>query len=133
MEMLLQQRPVLVNDLRPRVGVENRLPEFIEEALHVEAVPPDLLAVLRRTARSGAEHMADRFFRCMRRDECDHMIELVKEMGSPALAQLREILRTGQPRQAATAVGLLSRLDVRTLLELLPIAAAANGTASITT
>jgi hypothetical protein len=48
------------------------------------------------------------------------MVELVKEMGSPALTQLREILRTGQPRQASAVVGLLSRLDVSTLLELLP-------------
>jgi len=92
MDLLLQQRPVLV----------------------------DLLVVLRRTSQSGAEHLADRFFRCMRRDECDRMVELVKEMGSPALVQLREILRTGQPRQAAGVVGLLSRLDVDTLLELLP-------------
>ena len=36
----------MVNDLRPRVGVENRLPEFIEEALHYEPVPADLLAGL---------------------------------------------------------------------------------------
>jgi hypothetical protein len=57
----------------------------------------------------------------MRRDECDRMIELVKELGSPALAQLREILRTGQSRQASAVVGLISRLDVGTLLELLPI------------
>jgi len=121
MEMLLQQRPVMVNDLRPRVGVENRIPEFIEEALHFEPVPADLLLILRRTCQSGAEHLADRFFRCMRRDECDRMVELVKEMGSPALTQLREILRTGQPRQASAVVGLLSRLDVGTLLELLPI------------
>jgi len=120
MELLQQQRPVLVNDLRPRVGVENRIPEFIEEALHYEPVPADLLLVLRRTSQSGAEHLADRFFRCMRRDECDRMVELVNEMGSPALAQLREILRTGQPRQASGVVGLLSRLDVGTLLELLP-------------
>jgi hypothetical protein len=120
MELLMRQRPVLVNDLRPRVGVENRIPEFIEEALHFEPVPADLLLVLQRTCQSGAEHLADRFFRCMRRDECDRMVELVKEMGSPALTQLREILRTGQPRQAAAVVGLLSRLDVGTLLELLP-------------
>jgi hypothetical protein len=118
--MLLQQRPVMVNDLRPRVGVENRIPEFIEEALHYEPVPADLLQVLRRTCQSGAEHLADRFFRCMRRDECDRMVELVNEMGGPALTQLREILRTGQPRQASAVVGLLSRLDVATLLELLP-------------
>jgi len=107
--------------LRPRVGVENRLPEFIEEGLRADPVPPDLLAVLRRTCQAGAEHLADRFFRCMRRDECDRMIELVTQLGSPALTQLREILRTGQPRQASTAVGLVSRLDVRTLLELLPV------------
>ena len=121
MEQVGLQRPVLMNDLRPRVGVENRLPEFIEEGLRADPVPPDLLAVLRRTCQAGAEHLADRFFRCMRRDECDRMIELVTQLGSPALTQLREILRTGQPRQASTAVGLVSRLDVRTLLELLPV------------
>jgi hypothetical protein len=120
MELINMERPVLMSDLRPRVGVENRLPEFIEEALHMEPIPPDMLSVLRRTSHSGAEHLADRFFRCMRRDECDRMIELVKQLGSPVLLQLREILRTGQPRQASGAVGLVSRLDVGTLLELLP-------------
>src|ERR1700678_1735999 len=120
MEKLQQERPVMVNDLRPRVGVENRIPEFIEEALQSDIFAPDLLVVLRRTSQFGAAHLADRFFRCMRREECDRMIELVKEMGSPALTQLREILRTGQSRQAPAVVGLLSRLDVNTLLELLP-------------
>jgi len=121
MELISVERPVLMSDLRPRVGVENRLPEFIEEAIRLEPVPADLLAVLRRTSQAGAEHLADRFFRCMRRDECDRMIELVKELGSPVLLQLREILRTGQPRQASGGVGLISRLDVGTLLELLPV------------
>jgi hypothetical protein len=119
-ELVSVERPVLMSDLRPRVGVENRLPEFIEEALRADPVPADLLSVLRRTSHAGAEHLADRFFRCMRRDECDRMIELVKSLGSPILVQLREILRTGQPRQASSAVGLVSRLDVSTLLELLP-------------
>jgi len=121
MEHISVERPVLMSDLRPRVGVENRLPEFIEEALQSQPIPPDMLSVLRRTSQAGAEHLADRFFRCMRRDECDRMIEMVKEVGSPVLVQLREILRTGQPRQAAGAVGLISRLDVGTLLELLPV------------
>ncbi len=121
MEMISVERPVLMADLRPRVGVENRLPEFIEEAIHMDPIPPDMLSVLRRTSQSGAEHLADRFFRCMRRDECDRMIELVQQMGAPVLSQLREILRTGQPRQASGAVGIVSRLDVGTLLELLPV------------
>jgi hypothetical protein len=121
MELVSVERPVLMSDLRPRVGVENRLPEFIEEALRLEPLPADLSNVLRRTSHAGAEHLADRFFRCMRRDECDRMIELVKVLGSPVLVQLREILRTGQPRQASGAVGIISRLDVSTLLELLPV------------
>ena len=120
MELISVERPVLMTDMRARVGVENRLPEFIEEAIRMEPIAPEMLQVLRRTSQSGAEHLADRFFRCMRRDECDRMIELVKELGSPVLMQLREILRTGQPRQASSAVGLISRLDVGTLLELLP-------------
>ena len=114
-------RPVLAGDLRPRIGVENRLPEFIEEALREPKIPADLLLVLRRTSQAGVEHLADRFFRCMRRDECDRMVELVKELGPDGIGQLREMLRTGQARPAASVIGLLSRLDVPTLLELLPI------------
>jgi hypothetical protein len=120
MELITVQRPVLITELRPRVGVENRLPEYIEEALQMEKIPEDLLSVLRRTSQTGAEHLADRFFRCMRRDECDAMLELVKQLGSATMLQFREILRTGQPRQASACVGLMSRFDVGTLLELLP-------------
>src|SRR5258708_10201547 len=103
-----KQRPVLVNDLRPSVGVKNRIPEFIEEALRSDPAPADLLVVLRRTSQSGAEHLADRFFRCMRRDERDRMGELVKALGSPALAQFREGPRTRNPRQASGVVRLFS-------------------------
>jgi hypothetical protein len=120
MESIGKQRPVLATELRPRIGVENRLPEFIEEALHLPQFPADLLEVLRHTSQASVEHLSDRFFRCMRREECDRMVDLVRELGAPAQAQLREMLRTGQPRQAASVVGLLSRLDVPTLLELLP-------------
>ncbi len=45
MDHVAQQRPVLANELRPRIGVENRLPEFIEEALHVPQFPQDLVEV----------------------------------------------------------------------------------------
>ena len=48
------------------------------------------------------------------------MVDLVKELGPDGTAQMREMLRTGQPRAASSVVGLLSRLDVPTLLELLP-------------
>jgi len=120
-EGVAQQRPALANELRPRIGVENRLPEFIEEALRLPQVPPDLILVLRRTSQAAVEHLADRFFRCMRREECDRMVEIAKDLGPAGLHQAREMLRMGSVRQAASVVGLLSRLDVPTLLELLPV------------
>ena len=120
-EGVAKQRPALANELRPRIGVENRLPEFIEEALRLPQVPPDLILVLRRTSQAAVEHLADRFFRCMRREECDRMVEIVRDLGPNALQQAREMLRMGAVRQASAVVGLLSRLDVPALLELLPI------------
>jgi len=120
-EAVAKQRPAMANELRPRIGVENRLPEFIEEALRLPQVPPDLVLVLRRTSQAAVEHLADRFFRCMRREECDRMVEIVTDLGPAALQQAREMLRVGGVRQAAAVVGLLSRLDVPTLLELLPV------------
>ena len=120
LDEVAKERPATANDLRPRIGVENRLPEFIEEALRLPEVPRDLMAVLRRTSQASIEHMADRFFRCMRREECDRMVDLVKELGPEGVGQMREMLRTGQPRAASSVIGLLSRLDVPTLLELLP-------------
>ena len=120
MDVVAKQRPVLADDLRPRIGIENRLPEFLEEALRLPQVPAELVMVLRRTSRAAVEHLADRFFRCMRRDECDRMVNLVKDLGPPGMSHLREMLRMGPPRQASSVIGLLSRLDVPTLLELLP-------------
>src|SRR6185295_11227366 len=121
LDRIAKERPVFADELRPRIGVENRLPEFIEEALTLTDIPPELFGVLRQTAQASAEQLADRFFRCMRREDCDRMVEIVQELGAPAMHHLRETLRTGQPRNAAAVVGLLSRLDVPTLLELLPV------------
>ena len=120
LESVAHQRPALAQDLRSRIGIENRLPEMIEEAINADQVPEDLVDVLQQLPRTSVEHLADRFFRAQKRVECDRIVELVGELGQPAVDDLRDILRTGQPRQAASTIGLLSRLAVTTLLELLP-------------
>ncbi len=120
LELVSRERPLLVQDLRQRVGIENRLPEMIEDAINAHEVPEDLITILQLLPSSSVEQLAERFFRSQRREECDRIVELVGELGQPAIEDLRERLRTGQPRQASSAVGLLSRLSVPTLLELLP-------------
>ena len=120
MEYVANRRPALERDLRSRIGVEGRLPDFIEDALSQANFNPDLVGVLRRNSKASAEHLADRFFRSMKREECDRIVELVNELGPGAYEYLREMLSSGPQRQAVSSVGLMSRLDVPALLELLP-------------
>lgn len=121
LDFLTNRRPALEKELRSRIGVEGRLPEFIEDALNQQRVPQDLLQVLHKNAQAATEHLAERFFRSMRREECDAIVDLVNELGVSAINYLREMLRNGAQRQAVSSVGLLSRLDVPALLELLPL------------
>lgn len=120
LDYLANRRPALEKELRSRIGVEGRLPEFIEDALSQPHVPQDLLQVLHKNSQAATEHLAERFFRSMRREECDAIVDLVNELGMAAVNYLREMLRSGPQRQAVSSVGLLSRLDVPALLELLP-------------
>ncbi len=121
MEYVSSRRPALEKDLRSRIGIEGRISEFIEDALHQQQVQPDLVGVLRRNPQASAEHLAERFFRSMRREECDRIVDIVQQLGIGASEFLREMLRSGQQRQAVSSVGLLSRLDVPGLLEFLPL------------
>ena len=121
MDYLANRRPALEKELRSRIGVEGRLAEFIEDALGQSRFSSDLISVLYRNTNAAAENLAERFFRSMRREECDRIVELVHELGITANNCLREMLRTGPQRQAVSSVGLLSRLDVPGLLEFLPL------------
>ncbi len=47
-EYVEAERPGLGKNLRPRIGVEDRLPEFIEEALKTGEAPSGLKDLLRR-------------------------------------------------------------------------------------
>ncbi|HZQ20219.1 MAG TPA: hypothetical protein VFA90_16005 [Terriglobales bacterium] len=120
MDLVAGRRPALERELRTRIAIEGRLPEFIEDALRQQQLNQDLIGVLRRNSQAAAEHLAERFFRAMRREDCDRIVELVHELGMGGHNYLREMLQSGPQRQAVSAVGLMSRLDVASLLELLP-------------
>jgi hypothetical protein len=93
---------------------------MIEEAINAPQTPAELIEILQQLPKHSIEHLADRFFRAQKREECDRIVDLVGELGQDGISELRDILRGGQPRQAASTVGLLSRLDVAVLLEFLP-------------
>ncbi len=117
---LEESRPSWVQSLRPRVGIDNRVPEFIEEALAAEQMPEGLVGVLMRVPQSASEYLAVRLARSGRRTERESIVVLAKAVGSPCARHLREVLKNEVPAKAATVVGLLSRIEPLAVEELLP-------------
>jgi hypothetical protein len=113
-------RPSWVQTLRPRIGVDNRIPEFIEEAMVAETMPDGLVGVLMRVPQGAAEHLSVRLARTSRRTERESVVSLAKAVGAPCVRYLKESLKNDAPAKAATVIGLLSRLDPAAVDELLP-------------
>ncbi|MGH9747407.1 MAG: PilZ domain-containing protein [Candidatus Acidiferrales bacterium] len=117
---LENSRPSWAESLRPRLGVENRVAEFIEEALTAEKMPEGLVGVLMRVPHASAEQLGVRLSRSARRSEREAIVDLAKSVGAPCARHLKDSLRSDPPPKAAAAVGLLSRLDLYAVEELLP-------------
>src|SRR6202040_1375051 len=84
LERVAQRRPALGQDLRSRVGIENGLPEMIEEAINVDPLPEDLINCLQWLPRNSVEPLADRFFRAQKRGESERIVDLIGELGDAA-------------------------------------------------
>ena len=119
-EYVETERPGLGNNLRPRIAIENRLPEFIEEALKAGSVPNGLADLLRRMPAPASEHLAGRFSRSGFREDCDLLISMMEVLGPEGLQHLREQLRKGGPAEVTEAIGILTRLDADLVEEVLP-------------
>ncbi len=117
---LEESRPSWVQSLRPRLGVDSRIAEFIEEALAADQVPDGLVGVLMRVPKGAAEHLAVRLARSSRRTEREGVVSLAKAVGAPCVRYLKETLKNDGAPKAAGVVGLLSRLDPLAVDELLP-------------
>ncbi|MGA8143867.1 MAG: PilZ domain-containing protein [Candidatus Acidiferrales bacterium] len=118
---LENSRPSWAESLRPRLGVENRVGDFIEEALAADAIPEGLVGVLMRVPQASAEHLGVRLARSARRTEREAVIELAKAIGAPCSRHLRDTLKNEPLPKAAAAVGLLSRLDSFAVEDILPV------------
>jgi hypothetical protein len=114
------ERPGAGKSLRPRVGVENRLPEFIDEALRLGEVPNGLTDLLRRLPQASSQLIAGRFTRVGFRRDCDLLVSMMESLGAEGLDYLRAQLREGNPNEATDTVGILARLDLETLEQVLP-------------
>jgi hypothetical protein len=105
------QRPGIAKTLRPKMGIEDRVPEFVDEALRARQISAGLTGVLRQLPQSAVEQLSIRFNRCQYRDDLENIANVAHDLGEEALQYLRSTVRGGAHADALEMVGLLVRLD----------------------
>jgi len=114
------QRPGIARSLRSKMGIEERVPEFVDEALKARHVAAGLTDVLKLLPQTTMEQLAARFNRCSLRDDSEHVANLAGDMGEEAVQYLRSTVRGGPVAEAVEMAGLLSRLDPESVMVYLP-------------
>jgi hypothetical protein len=114
------QRPGIGKTLRANMGIEERIPEFVEEALRSRKVIAGLTGVLKQMPQAAMEQLAVRFNRCQFRDDLEQAANLAQDLGEEALQYLRSMVHSGPHAEAVEMVGLLVRLDPRAAEVFLP-------------
>lgn len=114
------QRPGIAKSLRAKMGIEERIPEFVEEALRAREVSAGLTGVLKQLPQIAMEQLAARFNRCQLRDDVENVASLAHDLGEEASQYLRSTVRGGPVADAVEMVGLLARLDPQATEVFLP-------------
>jgi hypothetical protein len=120
MQQLEKASPAIARDLRPRVTVEHRFREFIQDAVTSANLPQGLVPVLGLNAPIATRELVGRFANSTTVGETDRIVEIISLLGEKAIDTLRVNLETATPIEAVLTIGLLSRLDHRTLRTTLP-------------
>ena len=115
------QRPGSTQSLRPRIGAEERMPEFVEEALRSGQIADGMIDILTLMPKATLHYVTSRFGHCGFRDDCELLSEIVRGLGDDATQRLVETLQTAPATEAAETVGLLTLLAPEAVGKILPV------------
>jgi hypothetical protein len=120
LESVEAQRPGSTQSLRPRIGAEERLPEFIEEAMRSGQIADGMMDILSLMPKATILYATNRFGHCGFREDCDLLTTIIRNLGDNATQQLLETLQTAPASEAADAIGLVSQLSPENVEKILP-------------
>src|SRR6266446_1164257 len=115
------QRPGSSQSLMPRIGAEERIPEFVEENLRSGEIADGLLDILALMPKATLQYITNRFGHSGFREDCELLADIVKGLGAEAIRRLAEILQTSPANEAADVLGLLGQLEPETVARILPV------------
>jgi hypothetical protein len=113
-------RPGSTNNLRQRIGVEERLPEFVEDTMRTGQIPDGLLDILLLMPKVALHYVTTRFANCGFREDCELLGRIVGGLGDDAVQRLAETLQTAPASEATEVIGLLSQLAPEVVENVLP-------------
>jgi hypothetical protein len=113
-------RPGTTNNLRTRIGTEERIPEFVEDAMRTGQIPDGMLDILSLMPKAALRYCTNRFANCGFREDCELLGTIVQGVGEEAVQRLAEILQNAPATEATEAIGLLSQLSPQTVANILP-------------
>jgi hypothetical protein len=113
-------RPGSTTNIRQRIGTEERLPEFIEDAMRSGHPQDGLLDILGLMPKASLHYMTNRFANCGFREDCELLGEMVRGLGEEAVNRLAETLQTAPATEATEVIGLLSQLSPEAVVHALP-------------
>jgi hypothetical protein len=120
LESVEAQRPGATQSLRPRIGAEERLPEFIEEAMRTGQIADGMMDILNLMPKATIHYVTNRFGHCGFREDCELLCTVIRNLGEDATQRLLETLQSAPPAEAAEAIGLLSQLAPEGVEKVLP-------------
>jgi hypothetical protein len=120
LERVETMRPGSTQSLRPRIGAEERLPEFIEEAMRTGQIADGMMDILALMPKATVHYVTNRFGHCGFREDCDLLNTIIRNLGEDATQRLIENLQTAPAGEAAETIGLLSQLAPESVEKILP-------------
>ena len=114
------ERPGTGKSLRTRISVENRLPEFIEQAVRSREIPEGLTELMRRVPQAASDEIALRYSRVGFREDCEILAFMMQTLGPEALEQLKMRLEHGNATEAINTIAILTRMDIAAVARILP-------------
>jgi hypothetical protein len=113
-------RPGSTNNLRQRIGFDERLPEFIEDAMRTGQIPDGMLDILTLMPKASLQYVTHRFANCGFREDCELLGNITQGLGEEALNRLVETLQSAPANEAAEVIGLLSQISPESVERALP-------------
>ncbi len=120
LESVETQRPGSTQSLRPRIGAEERLPEFIEEAMRSGQIADGMMDILSLMPKATIHYATSRFGHCGFREDCELLTTIIRNLGEDATQRLLETLQTAPAGEAAETIGLVSQLSPENVEKILP-------------